>query len=157
SEASRQRRKGHSATGKPGILVQAPKSHNPGMLEPRFALLDIVTISSGDDSERGRQGVVTQVRRYPDGTHKYTLGWMSDDEMGGLYPEEWLEATGKRSTLEELASTRKFKSREVVRIGPNGPIEIRGKLGHVEDGRLSPSDDQYAVWVDETNEIWMVS
>src|SRR5260370_28546037 len=82
---------------------------------------------------------------------------MSDGETGGLYPETWLETTGQRSRLEDHQSPGLFKIREVVRIGPNGPDSIRGKLGHVDAGPASASDDQYAIWVDGLDEEWMVS
>ena len=127
------------------------------MPEPRFAILDVVTVVGGDDPDQGRRGVVTQVRRYPDGRHVYGIGWMSDGEAGGLYPEEWLATTGQRSKLEDHQNPGSIKIREVVRIGPNGPEPIRGKLGHVDAGPASASDDQYAVWVDDIGEEWMVT
>jgi hypothetical protein len=127
------------------------------MPESRFALLDIVTVIGGEGPDRGRRGVVMQVRRYPDGRHVYGLGAMSDGEMGGLYPEQWLEATGQRSRLEDHQGPGILKIREVVRIGPGGPEPIRGKLGHVDAGPVDVSDDQYSVWVDDMGEEWMVS
>jgi hypothetical protein len=127
------------------------------VLDAQFAILDILTVSGGDTADRGRQGVVMQVRRYPDDKHVYSLGWMSDGETGGLYPEEWLETTGRRSSLEHHQSPGAFKIREVVRISPNGPDPIRGKQGHVDAGPASESDDQYAIWVEGMDEEWMVS
>jgi hypothetical protein len=43
------------------------------MRKPTFAILDIVIVIGGDHADRGRRGVVTQVRRYPDGKHVYSL------------------------------------------------------------------------------------
>jgi hypothetical protein len=127
------------------------------MLEPTFAILDIVTITRGEGPDQGRRGVVTQVRCYPDGRHVYSVGWMSDGETGGLYPEEWLATTGQRSRLEDHQGPGTLKIREVVRIGRNAPEPIRGKLGHVDAGPASASDHQYTIWVDDTDEEWMVS
>ncbi len=127
------------------------------MPESRFAILDIVTIIAGEGSDRGRRGVVMQVRQYPDGKHVYGLGAMSDGETGGLYPEEWLEATGEQSRLEDHRGPGIHKIREVVRIGPDAPEPIRGKLGRVDAGPANASDDQYAVWVEDMGDEWMVS
>ena len=127
------------------------------MPEPRFAILDIVSVVGGYARGQGRRGVVMQVRRYPDGRHLYSIGWMSDGETGGLYPEEWLAVTGQRSRLEDHRGPSALKIREVVRIGPNAAEPIRGKLGHIDAGPASASDDQYAVWVDDIGEEWMVS
>ena len=127
------------------------------MPEPRFAILDIVTVVDGHGPDTGRRGVVIQVRRYPDARYVYGVGWMSDGETGGLYPEEWLATTGQRSKMEDHQHPGTFQIREVVRIGANAAEAIRGKLGHVRAGPAGGADDQYAIWVDDPGEEWMVS
>src|SRR5437868_1476648 len=126
------------------IVVEVPN--------PRFAVLDIVVVNQPQSSEHRRRGVVTQVRRYRDGAHKYSLGSMTDGKMGGLYAEDWIESTGGRAALSEFASPGSLKVRDVVRMGPSAPRGIRGKTGHITAWWLSGGDLIYGVYVDELGE-----
>jgi hypothetical protein len=65
----------------------------------RFGLLDVVSVGSTPAmlaaGESGRRGVVLQIRRYGDGSYRYSLGYMADGQLGGLYREEDLAPTGE--------------------------------------------------------------
>jgi hypothetical protein len=63
---------------------------------PLFGLLERVRVKDTPEmvaaGEGGRIGAVLQIRRYGYGTYTYSVGYMIDDGIGGLYPEEHLES-----------------------------------------------------------------
>jgi hypothetical protein len=80
-------------------------------------------------SEAGRRGLVAQVRRYPDGSYLYSLGWFADGEMGGLYPEHWLAAIGQRNLPAGCAVSTKPRLARSTRVSVAG--EVTGEEEYV--------------------------
>ncbi len=97
------------------------------------------------------------IRQYPDGRQTYSLGAMTDGEMGVLYPEDWLEPTGGRAALAEFSRPGLLRIRDLVRIGPAAPEAIRGKTGHITALSESGSDVTYWVYLDDLGEDTSVS
>ena len=108
----------------------------------RYKALDVVVVASTprmvEVGEAGRRGVILEVRRYPDGTHRYGLGHMTDGEMGGLYGHDDLEWQGESATwIDGVVDTdpQVFQS---SRVTPGG--DLVGHEGYVVLERVLESD-----------------
>jgi hypothetical protein len=106
--------------------------------------------------ERPERLAVMSVRRYGDGSYKYSVGAIhgGDDDRAAIYREDQLIGTDKRAAPEEFASPGTFTVRDVVAVSHSHPDpEIAG----FEAG-WSVDDDGvvYAVWVPALHEAWDV-
>ncbi|HVX46688.1 MAG TPA: hypothetical protein VHC49_22540 [Mycobacteriales bacterium] len=125
------------------------------MTEPRFAVLDVVEIAGA-----GR-GAVTSIRRYGDGSYRYSIGTVrpfpesEDDEVPGLYDEQQLQPTGERAEAERYGPIPPFRLRDVVRISPDCEVpEARGGSGYVHSAYDErPDEKPIGIWVYELEEL----
>jgi hypothetical protein len=130
---------------------------------PAFQVLDIVEIAPlgpfVTSGLAGRRGAVLSVRRYPSGSHRYSVGCLPGepdyDEVPGIYSEEYLRPTGQRAEAEPYGPVPPFRLRDVVRISDDCDIEeARGHSGHISaafdhEPNESPT---VGVWVDDLDE-----
>lgn len=125
---------------------------NTGGKEPLFHVLDVVDVQS-EWTAPGR-GIVCQVRSYPDGTFRYSVGSLIvDSDVGGIYDEQDLRSTGERSPAEPFTTFGSFRIRDVVRISETSLIpEVAGKLGVIE-GCTADDERELFVWVEELEEL----
>ena len=94
-----------------------------------LAVLDVVEVLPS-----GGRGVVTEVRRYPDGRFVYFVAVLDDDDaISGLYDEEDLAATGERAPLSAFELPGPLRVRDVVRIADDcDQPEIAGRTGVID-------------------------
>ena len=107
--------------------------------EHRFHLLDVVRVASSEvmvsAGEAGRCGIVLQIRRYPDDTYRYSLGYMADGGLGGLYGEEHLEPTGERHDLSDAVLVQDGREATSLRVSESGAVA--GEESYVIVGEVS--------------------
>jgi len=128
---------------------------------PVHAVLDIVRVAEHPILARqglsGQLGVVLSVRRYPEGHYRYSVGSAIDDDddpVPGIYNEEHLLPTGKRSEAERFGPPAPFRLRDVVRVSESyEDEELRGLTG-VIDCFYSPDAHgcPIGVWIRTTDE-----
>jgi len=113
------------------------------MIGPKFAVLEMV--ASRLLAEHGGLGVVREVRRYEDGSYRYGIAPLDPEniEVGGIYGESQLAATGQKVTLDHFWSGA-IRIRDVVRIADTHPkSKLRGRYAEVID-EVTP-DGRYTV------------
>jgi hypothetical protein len=86
----------------------------------------IETPQTKDAGQVGRRGVVLEVRRYPDESYTYGLGFMVDGEVGGLYSSDWLKARGEHSALDGLRGLRRPTVKHSTRVSVTGDSRASG-------------------------------
>jgi hypothetical protein len=93
------------------------------MGQHRFKILDVVQVGDhpvlAEAGLTGRRGAVTQIREYPGPRFRYSVCSLTgddDDEVGGLYAEEDLEATAERASADLFALPGGFRVRQVVLV-----------------------------------------
>jgi len=79
--------------------------------------------------EARRRGVVTEVRRYPDGSYRYGVGFFEDGEMGGLYASEHLQPLKEAMTPVEAIVDSTPKSFVSTKVSEDG--SVTGREGYM--------------------------
>jgi hypothetical protein len=136
------------------------------MNEPRFAVLDVVEIGGdpalAEQGLSGRRGAIVQIRRYPDGLIRYSVGSLTDEDdgVGGLYDEEDLRDVGERVSIDRFRIPGPFREREIVVISEDcDEPKIAGRRGEILGGAYSHTDSgdlELDVWVEELGEVFVV-
>ena len=135
-------------------------------MEPKFAVLDVVAIGDHaapvEQGLSGRRAVITQIRRYDEGRYVYGVGGFEDDsEVGGLYPEEWLRATGERASPDLFAVPGPFDVRDVVQIAADSEVrEAAGRRAVLTDAYTEDPETGellLCVWIDELGEVFTIA
>lgn len=104
------------------IIGRMPTEH--------FKVLDVVRVTDDRLDEAGSDGVVVQVRSYPDGGYAYGVGSVSgDDDWGGLYGESQLTATGTAADINDFGPPGDLRMRDLVTIGDAADPDCRWKTG----------------------------
>ena len=153
-------------------LTAAVGESSPGLVEAdcktavvegsRFAVLDVVEIGDGpvlaEQGLSGQRGVVTEIRRYDDGHYAYGVGAFEDgSDVGGLYPEECLTATGERASPDLFRIPGPFQTREVVQIAEDCEVrEAAGRRAVLTDAYSEDPDTgelRLCVWIDELGTV----
>jgi hypothetical protein len=122
---------------------------NDGAGSPRFRVLDIVEVDDGS----GWRGVVTQVRRDPDGQVRYSIRQLTGDPdyLAGIYPDQQVTATGERAPIAMFALPGGLREGDVVEVAAGcGDDECAGKTA-VVDGSSS-ADGAVGVWIEDLGE-----
>jgi hypothetical protein len=122
--------------------------------QPKFRVLDEV-VPAGE-TEKPTRLAITSVRRYRDGSHRYSIAAVNapGDEREGLYDEEELSGTGSRSDLEAFAPPGAFTVRDIVIVSASHPDpDIAGEEAEVDNWT---DDGQYLVWVPAREHVWGV-
>jgi hypothetical protein len=130
---------------------------------PAFHVLDVVEIARlgpfVTNGLAGTRGVVLSVRRYPSGSHRYSVGSLPGepdyDEVPGIYDEEQLRPTGERAEAEPYGPVPPFRLRDVVRISDDCDVEdARGCTGYVNAAYDYGPDESptVGVWVHDIEE-----
>lgn len=109
---------------------------------PKFAVLDVVV--SRIPAEHDGLGIVSAVQRYEDGSYRYGVAPLAPEnvEIGGIYGEYQLGATGQRATIDHFWSGS-IRIRDVVRVADTHPKQkLRGRYAEVieeviPDGRYT--------------------
>jgi hypothetical protein len=132
---------------------------------PRFRVLDVVEIGYHPTLARqglvGVRGAIMEIRQHADGRVRYAVGGLRDatSEVGGLYEEEDLQATGVRADAETYQLPGPFQVRDVVRISAAcDQAEIAGRTGVVDGGYTGSNEIGHVlgVWIEELGEGFMV-
>ena len=86
----------------------------------------VVTVVTGTQTseagEAGRRGVICEVRRYPDGSFQYSVGYFEDGEMGGLYPSDWLVPTGETRGIADGTPIFEPRAGRSTRVSTSGDV-----------------------------------
>jgi hypothetical protein len=132
---------------------------------PRFAVLDTVEIADAPEFAGtglpGGRGAVTSIRRYGDGSYRYSIGTIMDfpqsdeDEVPGLYDEADLLPTGERADGHRYGPIPPFRLRDVVQISSDCEvIEARGLRGYVHSAYDErPDEKPIGIWVYDLDEL----
>ena len=116
---------------------------------PKFKVLDIVQTQDEPDM----RGVITQVRRYPDGEFRYSVLPLTDDPnfAAAVYPETWLSATGGRAPIDMFALPGGLREGDVVVVANEcGDDEYAGRSAVVTAGVTADGDVGF--WIEELGE-----
>ena len=131
------------------------------MTTNHFHLLDIVTIVESPNllglGSAEVEGFICQVRRYPDDTFRYVLG-SSTEEAGGIYDENNLSPTGRRTTVEAVATGGRYNNRDIVTVCETcDQLEIAGHSGVILGAEAAADGELlYSVWVEDTSAVWLL-
>jgi hypothetical protein len=125
-----------------GLGIQYMADLNPPA--PRFLILDFVRIAQHPslvaDGSAGKDGVVTGMRGYDDGSFRYKVSSIEDsnvDDMAGIYDEDMLTPTGKRSGLELFTLPAGFRVRDIATVLIACPdTDLAGRTVEITDGRV---------------------